>query len=200
MDGAFQNIYERCVWGDNQHGEYKGSSGGGSSVEYNLTTYIPFLRKFILGRDVKSVVDLGCGDFRCGEATYGDLDITYHGYDVYGPLIESNRKAFPEPKYKFTTLDFYEHRNEIESADLCILKDVLQHWPVEYIVTFLREIIASKKFKFILITNCCSGAVENQDIEIGGSRPLSYRQQPLKQFKPIPMYIYNTKEVCMIKC
>ena len=74
MEGLFTEIYEISWWGDNKNPEYKGSSGGGSDVEYNINTYVPFLKKFITENNIKSVIDLGCGDFRCGPFIYNDLD------------------------------------------------------------------------------------------------------------------------------
>ena len=56
MKSIFTNIYENCVWGDNEDDRYSGSSGTGSSVYYNRE-YIEFLRKFIIDNEVKSVVD-----------------------------------------------------------------------------------------------------------------------------------------------
>ena len=43
--------------------EYNGSSGGGSDLDYNKDTYVPFLKKFIVDNNIKNIVDLGCGDF-----------------------------------------------------------------------------------------------------------------------------------------
>jgi len=200
MERIFTAIYEQKVWGDNAHQEYRGSSGGGSSIEYNRDAYIPFLQKFIKERNIKTVVDLGCGDFRCGTQIYTPLDVQYHGYDVYQPMVASNSKMFLPPKYRFTTMDFYAQRATIETADLCILKDVLQHWSKTHIETFLCDVVQSKKFRYIVITNCCRNAKEGVDIVDGAGRPLSSQQLPLRQFKPVTLLKYHTKEVCMIQC
>lgn len=54
------------MWGNNNN-EYKGSSGGGSDVYLNKDTYVQVLKNFINTNGIKTVVDLGCGDFRCGK-------------------------------------------------------------------------------------------------------------------------------------
>ena len=36
--------------------------GGGSDLDYNKDTYVPFLKKFIVDNNIKNIVDLGCGD------------------------------------------------------------------------------------------------------------------------------------------
>jgi hypothetical protein len=46
MEEVFTNIYEKLLWGDNCNPEYNGSSGGGSDVDFNKDTYIPFLHLF----------------------------------------------------------------------------------------------------------------------------------------------------------
>jgi hypothetical protein len=83
MDIHFTNIYENKIWGDNQESGYTGSSGGGSDLKTNKDSYIPFLKRFILEKQIKIIVDLGCGDFRCGPSIYDDLDVLYTGYDTY---------------------------------------------------------------------------------------------------------------------
>ena len=57
MEEIFTNIYESSIWGSNNNIEYNGSSGGGSYIEYNKYTYIPFLQKFIVDNNIKNVVD-----------------------------------------------------------------------------------------------------------------------------------------------
>lgn len=48
MEDIFTHIYEHSKWGDDNNSNYKGSSGGGSALEYNKTTYIPFLKNLLL--------------------------------------------------------------------------------------------------------------------------------------------------------
>lgn len=194
MKNIFTNIYENAVRGTNNNKYYKGSSGIGSTVNFNIRQYVPFVKKLIKNKNIKTVVDLGCGDFLCGESIYGDLDITYYGYDAYDKIIEHHTKKYP--KYNFTHLDFYDKKEEIMSADLCILKDVLQHWPVNEINIFLDYIV--KKFKYILICNCCHQASDNQNIVTGQYRPLSSKMLPLIKYNPVPLLAYNGKEVSLI--
>lgn len=133
MEEVFTTVYEEKHWGDNGETEYTGSSGSGSSVDYNKK-YIPYLKDVIKTNKIKTVVDLGCGDFRCGPLIYDDLDISYTGYDVYKKVIDYNIGHF---KYNFKHLDFCNEKEKIIKADMCILKDVLQHWSLDNIYTFL---------------------------------------------------------------
>ncbi len=194
MEQVFTTIYETSAWGDNNALEYKGSSGSGSDVEYNKTEYIPFLKQFIRDFNIKSIVDLGCGDFRCGRLLYHD--VSYVGYDTYKDVVEYNARC--HPTYSFHHMDFYSKKETIKSADLCILKDVLQHWSLEHIYTLLDYLVESNKFKYILICNCSAQSQDNTDILDGDWRPLSCAYLPLKKYNPTRMLTYHTKEVCLI--
>ena len=195
----FHCIYEYSIWGDNSVNNYKGGSGGGSDLSYNLTTYVPFLNNFIKGHQIQSVADLGCGDFLCGPYIYDSLKINYHGYDTYSNVIEYNIKNFKN--YTFHHIDIFNEWQQIKPADLCIMKDVLQHWRTEDIYTFLDSITLSKKFKYILICNCCGQEEDNIDLVVtGGFRKLSADFYPLQRYDPIKLYKYNTKEISLIIC
>jgi len=198
---VFTNIYKTCAWGNNCDPAYEGSSGDGSDVRFNINTYVPFLRNFIVDNNIKTVVDLGCGDFRCGPYIYDDLsELTYYGYDAYEKVIENNRSLHPNKKYTFTHLDFCNKKDLIESADLCILKDVIQHWTLSDITSFLDNLVENKRFKYIMITNCCDQTQDNTDIAVGEWRPLSCDFFPLKKYSPIKVFRYYSKEVCVIIC
>jgi len=196
MDNIFTNIYEKSAWGDNHNSHYKGSSGSGSSLNYNKNHYIPFLKKYIVNNNIKSIVDLGCGDFECGTSIYDNLNISYTGYDVYNKIIQHNKKNYPN--FNFITKDFYKDKENIFKADMCILKDVLQHWSLENIYLFLDYLVESKKFKFILICNCCNQKKNNTDISIGSWHGLCSDFFPLKKYSPKRVGYYNTKEVSVI--
>jgi hypothetical protein len=199
MEETFTTVYEKKSWGNNNNAEYSGSSGGGSDVEFNIDGYVPFLKKFIIANDIKSVVDLGCGDFRCGKLIYDDLDVAYTGYDAYKKVIEYNSKQHSPSKYTFMHLDFCSKKECIKNGDLCILKDVIQHWSLENIHTFLDYLVEQKKFKYILICNCCYQNQDNTDIQNGDFRPLSCDRFPLKKYNATKLYNYHTKEVCVVK-
>jgi len=64
MEEIFTKVYETSFWDPGESNYYKGSSGLGSEISYNKE-YIPFLKSFIKERSIKSIVDLGCGDFKC---------------------------------------------------------------------------------------------------------------------------------------
>jgi len=199
MEKVFTTVYENKVWGNNNNTEYNGSSGGGSEVNYNKDTYVPFLKKFIVDNKIKNIVDLGCGDFKCGKLIYDSLDISYIGYDAYKKIIDYNSTQHTLSKYSFKHLDFCNNKESIINGELCILKDVIQHWSLDNIYTFLDYLVENKKFKYILICNCSFQRQNDTDIQNGDFRPLSCEYLPLKKYNPIKLYNYDTKEVSVIE-
>ena len=204
----FTSIYETNYWGDNNNKKYKGTSGDGSSIEYNKNTYIPFLRNFIEKYKIKTIVDLGCGDFRIGLTLYDKLNIEYTGYDAYEGVINFNKDKFKEhPNFHFIHSDFSaeEYREYLEEADLCIIKDVLQHWPTKNVIEFMDFITKSKKYKYILLINCFFNieAPKNdykyrKDIILGDVSSLSSSRFPLNKYGGEILYTWDTKEISLI--
>jgi len=198
MEDAFTKIYQTKPWGDNNKIGYSGSSGPGSRVLNNIT-YIPFLKKLVKDLKIESIVDIGCGDFQCGHLLYDDVDVTYIGYDTYKDVVLYNSNKYTKPKYTFVHSDVYTNRDQVASGDLCILKDVLQHWRLNHIYTFMDYIIEKKLFKHILLINCENQLSDDTDIhEIGAFRPLSCDYLPLKKYNPKKLVKYHTKEVSLI--
>ena len=197
MEDIFTNIYENKIWGDNKNSKYSGSSGDGSFIENNKE-YIKLIKNIIKEYKIANIVDLGCGDFKTGRIIYDDLDINYIGYDVYKTLIDYHNTQYTESKYTFKHLDIYTNKESILGADLCILKDVLQHWSINEIYTFMDYLVETKKFKYILLINCCNQKYDNQICDNTRWRPLSCDFLPLKKYNAIKLLNYNTKEVSII--
>jgi hypothetical protein len=196
MEDVFTGIYERGYWGSNMSPAYRGSSGSGSDPEYNRP-YIEWLRALIRDRKIRTVVDLGCGDFRTGPSIYEGLNVVYTGLDVYRPLIQFLQTEYPD--FQFRHLDFFTEPDQIPGGDLCILKDVLQHWSNQDIQIFLDRLIRSRKFRWILICNCAQQK-RVKNIKTGYHRQLSAAFRPLSLFTPTILFRYETKEVSIIDC
>lgn len=207
----FTKVYETNKWGDNDNPNYKGSSGDGSAIWYNKKTYIPFIHKFLKKYKIKSVVDLGCGDFLIGLLLYDKKYIDYTGYDAYKGVIDYNNDKFKEHKnFHFIHSNFtsVKERKNINTADLCIIKDVLQHLPNDTIINFMNYITKSNKFKYILIINCFynnhdSKLSENtidfrKDIKPGEFSSLSALRYPLLKYGGKIIYQWDSKEVSLI--
>lgn len=185
----FDNIYQDKLWGENES-----RSGFASGRSFVYKNYVPFLVNFIRLNGVKSVGDLGCGDFNFGSLIYDRFpNISYLGYDCVSSVIEKNKEKYS--KYDFMHLDIFHERQSIKKADLFIIKDVFQHWDDQSIIEFMEYFVASKKYKFILVTNAIDFEAKNgaSDIKIGNFRPLSACFSPLKIFDPIVLFIWGEK-------
>lgn len=194
---AFTKIYTKCSWGNNKNLNYLGSSGCGSTPEYNKD-YIPFIIKFINDYNITKVVDLGCGDWESSYLIYDNIkSINYIGYDAYKDIILNNTNN--HPRYNFIHLDILNNIDNIENTELYILKDILQHWTNKEIVYFLDKLISIKKYKHILIINSANQKFDNQDTtSTFRHRSLSVKYNPLKQYKPKLVFTYHEKEVLLI--
>ena len=165
MKEAFSFIYQHNAWGY--------GSGLGSLPETTLE-YRYFLEKFIAKHEIRSIVDIGCGDWQFSRYIYW-WGASYTGYDVVPSLIEMNNTRFSSENIKF--LQIPDNLDELLAADLYIVKDVLQHWPQKNITEFLHSI--RDKYKFALITNSITPADNlNKDIRSGEYRALDLRLAP----------------------
>jgi SAM-dependent methyltransferase len=165
MKAVFTQIYAQNLWGY--------GSGEGSLPEHTKD-YRRFLERFIRDRQIKSVVDYGCGDWQFSRLIDWD-GVRYLGLDVVDSLIEHNLKTYRKDNITFEVLAGTPV--ELPDAELIILKDVLQHWSHQSIRSFLPKIA---KCKFALITNCVNpyGPTDNRDILDGDFRPLDLTRPP----------------------
>jgi hypothetical protein len=168
----FTEIYDKNVWG---------GSGGGSSPE-NTVEYRKLLQKFLKERNIKRVVDYGCGDWSFSHLiNWSGID--YIGYDIVESVIQKN-----EVKHGKENIRFRSSMAGLDFGDLLILKDVMQHWANKDIIEFIP--LAKVAFKYILITNTI-GTSEN-DILPGDCRGLSAKLYPLKEFNPEVLAVIKT--------
>jgi len=95
-------------------------SGPGSRGEYALKKQ-EIVRNIIKEKEIKSVLDLGCGDLYWIK----DLNIQhYTGVDYSDVIIERNKQLKPE--WNFMVFDFSKEDLDLK-ADLVLLIDVLIH-------------------------------------------------------------------------
>lgn len=193
----FTNIYKNKNWATKDTMDLEFNSGDGSSI-INNQKYISFLQNFIRTRNIKSVVDVGCGDWRCGEEIYKDLTVTYSGYDIYDAMIESHSNRYINPLWSFKTLNCARDFDKTVEGELLIIKDVLQHWTDDEIVKALDYFTTSKKYKYILITNC--SYVTHASIQNAGDfRTLPINYGILQKYKLKEVLQYYSKTTSLIE-
>lgn len=165
---VFGRIYDTDHW--------QGGSGPGSTsdaTEY----YRMIVRRLLASRQIRSVVDIGCGDWQVG-SLIDWTGVNYTGIDVVSSVIERNQQMFGSERVKFAHLDV--RTATLPCADLLIVKDVLQHWPTSDVLRFVHSELS--RFRFALLTNDIAsrdyGGPVNEDIEIGAWRTLDLEASP----------------------
>ena len=174
QDGDLATIFGKKY--DPSISDWGGHSGGGSSPTHNLP-YRMFLEQFIALNDIRSVTDVGCGDWQFSRFINFEK-VDYSGFDVVPELIERNRSQYGSPKRHFAVMP--DNCDELPGGDLLIIKDVLQHLPNEIIFNYREKLF--NKFRFCLITNSYAklGAQTNIDIKPGDFRCLDLNAEPFK--------------------
>lgn len=169
---VFSTIYKDKIWGVN--GEGQGDSGPGSSLRYTAE-YRQFVQKFLADNNIKSVVDVGCGDWTFSQ-TMNWNGIDYKGFDVVESVIEKNKQKFGKSNIQFNLADGTQP-NVLPAADLLLCKDVLQHLTLNDVEQFLKNL---GQFKYALITNNINphGVTINSEISRGDYRYLDLTQPP----------------------
>jgi SAM-dependent methyltransferase len=153
----FAEIYRNNRWGG-ARGRYH--SGSGSSGEH-AQVYAQAVTAFIKSHDIHRVVDLGCGDFRVG-AQLATSDILYTGVDIVPDLVRKNRARFASERVRFECLNIIEE--ELPEADLCLIRQVLQHLSNQQISRVLTNV---EKYRYVLVTEHypASAALRHKNID-----------------------------------
>jgi 2-polyprenyl-3-methyl-5-hydroxy-6-metoxy-1,4-benzoquinol methylase len=140
---VFTRIYQENAWGG-KAGEFCSGSG---TTNPNVGLYVEKLVKFIDEHQVKSVLDIGCGDFRVMNQVTQQTNVHYVGGDLVKDLINFNQKHFANEKVRFQVLNAIT--DELPKADMLTIRQVFQHLSNEQIISVLQK---TKDFKFVLIT------------------------------------------------
>src|SRR5207244_903609 len=92
------------------------------SVLQNNQTYIQFLEIFLQCNNIRSVIDLGCGDWSFSRfIQWGNIQ--YLGIDMIQPVITKNLNEFAARNIRFLHADALAI--DLPKADLLLCKDVL---------------------------------------------------------------------------
>ena len=162
----FERIYETDAWGD--------GSGPGSSPEATIE-YRAYLSRFLEENSVRTVTDLGCGDWRFSR--FIDWSGVYYvGVDAAPSVVARNSARFASSNIRFEAFRSYE---ALPGGDLLLAKEVLQHLPADEIAACLDAV--RTKYRFALLTNAVTPRLNaNRDIGPGEFRPLRLQDAPFR--------------------
>jgi SAM-dependent methyltransferase len=212
----FSKIYNDHSWGG------KSKSGPGSDPAA-FQEYARLLVDFVRSNSIRSVIDVGCGDWTMGK-TINWSGVDYTGVDIVPDLVEKLNATHGSDHVRFLCLDLVS--DTLPNAELFVTKDVLQHLSNSSVKTFLAKL--KTQFKAALITNDISHVGRgnwrtrwrtyemkpNSEIANGGYRPLRLMDEPFSlvaqrlatiplEFKrPVfghPGTVRETKEVLLWK-
>ncbi len=134
LQQIFEDIYSGQRWGS---GGREFDSGSGS-VDAVASPYVDAIARYVADRGVRSIVDLGCGDFRVGSAIVAATGVRYTGVDIARPLIEHLRSTAANTSVDFQCLNLVE--DPLPVGDLYLIRQVLQHLSNQQIATILGKL------------------------------------------------------------
>lgn len=169
-----------------------------------------FVSHFIKANNIKTVVDIGCGDWQFSR----HIDwsgVNYRGFDVVQSVVDRNQSEFGSDNVSFSKLDSID---QIPECDLIVCKDVLQHLPLQDIFDLISSFRA--KSKYSLLTNDISGDTTpdiadekiiemteancNYEIQSGEARSIRLDREPFLLKAPTVLrFVINWNDTRWIK-
>lgn len=176
----FSEIYHDNKWEDRET-----LSGPGSNLEQTreIRSLFP---EFIKELNVKSLLDVPCGDFFWMKMI--ELDVEYIGGDIVPDLIEKNQTQYGSSHHRFIRLNLIQ--DPLPRSDLILCRDCLVHLSFSHIFDSLKNIKASGS-KYILTTTFINRE-RNEDIPTSSKwRPLNLQKPPFNF--PLPVSLIDEK-------
>jgi hypothetical protein len=142
---VFDRIYRRGNWGGDGSVPMSGRGSRGRPAEL----YINLIADFITHNDIKSVVDIGCGDFVIGSGILDRVpsEVSYIGIDVSAVAIDHNIENNARQNARFVRLD--ASVDEVPNGQLCLVRQVLQHLSNRQISGILSKLSG---FGYVIVT------------------------------------------------
>jgi len=161
LAATFEQIYRTGEWDTVNDGAL--NSGIGSRGRY-VEEYFTLLRAELLRHNVRSVADLGCGDFTIGRLI-ASL-VPYVGVDIAQAVIDRNVRTHSSERVRFVRADLT--RDALPDADAAIVRQVLQHLGNAEVKAALQNVLGS--YRLAIVTEHVyigPGARPNVDIDHG---------------------------------
>ena len=177
----FTSIYD-----NNGFGSLESKSGPGSTLD-ETQKLREKIKSIVKDKNIKSVVDIPCGDFNWMKEIVFNFD-SYIGGDIVEKAIEENNKRYSNSVIKFISFDIVN--DEIPQGDLLIVRDIIGHFPIEDGIKIINNILNSK-CKYLLSTTwakkigndwfpCEKNDVhrENEGVDYGRFYPVNLMSEP----------------------
>lgn len=179
----FKSIYDNNQWGRAPVGRRFYSD----SPPQHTGPYREFVAQFIRDRGIRTVIDLGCGDFEVSSGI--DLgSATYTGVDLYDELIEDNRRRYECDGRTFLVRDLIE--DDLPAGDLALLTLVLYLLPDAELFRILAKL---DRYQYVLITDGMPDIAPHERRNVDKS--LDKYPRPGGLFLELPPFNKNVTEV-----
>ena len=128
---TFTKIYETNHWDGEQ------SISGTGSDDSQTQTIVNAIGSLIEELNIKSILDLPCGDFRWMKSVNME-DVNYIGADIVDEIIENNSKMYANDKIRFSVINLLS--DPLPQSDLLLVRDCLVHLSFKDIYTAMQNI------------------------------------------------------------
>jgi len=193
----FYTIYKSNHW--NRYAELDKNnllvSGPGSVPGIPSTiNLVKNLKNFIRDNNIKSILDIPCGDFAWFKDLVINENINYMGWDIVKDIIEYNNKKYKSKNINFLLKDILLE-SDFDNHDLIFSRDFFIHIRINEIKKILDNIKKSNS-KFFACSNNYD-VKSNNDILIGQHRKVNLFMEPFNLKSPY-LSFYEGTEDCYI--
>jgi SAM-dependent methyltransferase len=141
---VFRKVYAEREWGHGGSDEFYSGTG---SDPIPARAYADNIRRYIEREGIRSIVDLGCGDFRVASMLVSD-NVQYVGVDIVEEVIEANRLRHTRANVRFECLDII--RDPLPAGELCLIREVFQHLSNKEILSVLSKL---RDFRYVIFSD-----------------------------------------------
>lgn len=181
-EAIFTEYYKNNKWGDSSS-----RSGSGSNLDQTLALR-QALPQIFTTYNIKTLLDIPCGDFYWFQTVKLSKEMTYVGADIVQDLIDKNDDMHSKENVRFKKLDITN--DNLPCSDLIIVRDCFIHLSLADIKKALNMI--KKSQSTYLLTTHFFDCIKNVDIPTGSFRRINLTIEPFNF--PEPAYVI--KEGC----
>ncbi len=175
---VFKQIYESNHW--NGQESVSGTGSDPAQTQAVITTINSLIKEL----NIKSILDLPCGDFAWMQ--HVDLEqVNYIGGDIVEELVAQNQLQFGSKNVQFMHLNLIS--SLLPTCDLILTRDCLVHLSFQDIVSCIQN-VKSSGCKYLLTTTFARRSL-NYDIPTGEWRAINLLKPPFNF--PAPLRIFN---------
>lgn len=154
-------------------------------------TVVKNLRTFIRKNNIKSILDIPCGDFSWFQDLIKSEKLNYTGWDIVSDIIEYNKRKYSSESINFFFKDIVSENN-FGNYNLIFSRDFFIHMNNDDIKKILNNIKKSNA-KFFACSNNSDVSI-NKDILVGQHRKVNLTIEPFNIEKVYSSFYEGTAD------